>query len=210
MKKELRRNRRRRYKKKEKHGLFLAIKLALICYLAIFGISYMTSNTSAYYSSQASISEIITADTWEDPDENNQCGEENEEATASGDEINADCVDKDEPKVEEEKVTDQENSEPGESEDKSDETDIEKEDKVDSDAGKEKENQNPKEDTQKQPDKEDESVDESNEKKPDDKAPVEKAPEDSSDDELNTTVTKEDNTKKVEGDTNEQEEGSVE
>jgi YqxM protein len=194
--------RRRRYKTREKHGLFIAIKMALICYLAIFGISYMTSDTSAFYSDQSKVSQVITTGIWEDPEEANECDDED---AISDHEINVDCVNEEED-LNIEKETETENIEPKESDD----TDIEKEEKVEPDAGKEEENQNPEEETQKQPEKEDESLDESNENKPDDKGAGEKAPEDSSEDETNTTVTKEEKTKKTEGDTNDEEESNVE
>ena len=42
--------------------------MALICYLAIFGVSYMTSGTSAYFSNQSEVPQMITAGTWEDSD----------------------------------------------------------------------------------------------------------------------------------------------
>jgi YqxM protein len=198
LKKELRKNRRRRYKKMEKHGLFLSIKMALICYLAIFGISYMTSDTSAFYSDQSKVSQVITAGIWEDPEEA-ECGDED---AVSDNEINVDCEnEEDELNVEDEKETEPENKEPTESEDKSNETENEKEVEVDSDAGI-VEPQNPEED--------DESVEESKEEKPKDDAPIEKVPEDSSDDETNTAVTKEEKTKKTEGDTNDEEESNVE
>lgn len=77
--------RRRRYKKK-KYDLFLISKIALICYLAIFGVGYITSDTSAYYSSQSEISQIITAGIWEVTD--NACGQldgEDEEGTSGKD-----------------------------------------------------------------------------------------------------------------------------
>jgi YqxM protein len=142
LKKELRRERRRRYKKMEKRGLFLSIKMALICYLAIFGISYMTSDTSAFYSDQSNVSQVITAGIWEDPEEANECGDED---AISDNEINVDCENEEED-LNIEKETETENIEPKESEDKSDDTDIEKEEKVEPDAGKEEENQNPEED----------------------------------------------------------------
>ena len=80
--------RRRRYKKK-KYDLFLSLKIALICYLAIFGISYMSSDTSAYFSSQSEVSQTITAGIWEVPVVlMNQCGEEIEKDAVSSEEIN--------------------------------------------------------------------------------------------------------------------------
>ena len=63
--------RRRRYKKKQ-YDFFLISKIVLICYLAIFGIGYLSSDTSAYYSSQSEITQIITAGIWE---EETKCGE---------------------------------------------------------------------------------------------------------------------------------------
>lgn len=82
--------RRRRYKKK-KYDLFLISKIALICYLAIFGVGYMTSDTSAYFSSQSEISQTITAGFWEVPQVLvNGCGEESpiDEVSSEGTEYN--------------------------------------------------------------------------------------------------------------------------
>lgn len=80
--------RRRRYKKK-KYDLFLISKIALICYLAIFGVGYMSSNTTAYYSSQSEVSQIITAGTWEVPEVLiNGCGEEDTIDEVSNEAIN--------------------------------------------------------------------------------------------------------------------------
>lgn len=65
-----------RYKKK-KHDLILYLKIALICYLTIFGVGYMSSDTSAYLSSQVEFSETITAGEWVVPGILvNACGEE--------------------------------------------------------------------------------------------------------------------------------------
>ena len=65
-----------RYKKR-KHDLILYLKIALIFYLTIFGVGYMSSDTSAYLSSQSEFSETVTAGIWEDPEVLiNACGEE--------------------------------------------------------------------------------------------------------------------------------------
>ncbi|MFL0583685.1 hypothetical protein ACH0B6_13975 [Solibacillus silvestris] len=56
-----------RYKKK-KRDLILYLKVTLICYLAIFGVAYMSSDTSANFSSQSVITGTITADIWEIPE----------------------------------------------------------------------------------------------------------------------------------------------
>lgn len=83
---------RRRYKKK-KYDLFLVFKIALICYLAIFGVGYMSSDTSAYFSNQSEVSQTITAGTWEDP----QCGEDdgNSKDAISNGENETECEDVD-------------------------------------------------------------------------------------------------------------------
>ena len=60
----LRSKRSHRYKKK-KNDLFLILKITLICYLTIYGIGYMTSDTSAYFSNQSEVTQIFTAGTWE-------------------------------------------------------------------------------------------------------------------------------------------------
>lgn len=79
--------RRRRYKKK-KYDFILISKIALICYLAIFGLSYLTSDTSAYFSSQSEVSETITAGIWEVPEVLvNACGEEYTIDEVTGEEI---------------------------------------------------------------------------------------------------------------------------
>ena len=159
---------------KKSKGLFIVFKMALICYLVIFGISYITSDTSANFSNQSEVSQTITAGVWENPV--NQCGEENEEDAVSGDEINVDCGN------EEEEEEEEEESMIEDEEDKSSETDIEKEDKSDLDTGDEEEHQNPEEDEQKQPDDEGESVNESDEKEPNDSDSIEsRESEDSSD-----------------------------
>ncbi|MEO4054507.1 hypothetical protein [Solibacillus sp. CAU 1738] len=87
---------RRRYKKK-KHDLILYLKIALICYLTIFGVGYMSSDTSAYLSSQVEFSETITAGEWVVPGiPVNACGEEYtidevlSKETDIKDEVNAD------------------------------------------------------------------------------------------------------------------------
>lgn len=80
--------RRRRYKKK-KYDLYLISKIALICYLAIFGVGYMSSDTSAYLSSQSEVSEVITASIWEVPEVLNGCGDVSNEDTDSNSEDKA-------------------------------------------------------------------------------------------------------------------------
>ncbi|MFC5604736.1 hypothetical protein [Sporosarcina koreensis] len=82
--KRKRQERRRRYKKNYE-GLFLSIKIACICYLTIFGTSYMSSGTSAFFSSQNTVSSTITAGIW------NYCGEEDDIDVASS-EISIDQV----------------------------------------------------------------------------------------------------------------------
>lgn len=52
-----------RYKKK-KRDLILYLKITLICYLAIFGVAYMSSDTSANFSSQSVLTGAITAGIW--------------------------------------------------------------------------------------------------------------------------------------------------
>ena len=67
---------RRRYKKR-KHDLILYLKIALICYLTIFGVGYISSDTSAYLSSKSEFSNTMTAGIWEVPEVLvNACGEE--------------------------------------------------------------------------------------------------------------------------------------
>ncbi|MDY0404815.1 amyloid fiber anchoring/assembly protein TapA [Virgibacillus sp. 179-BFC.A HS] len=53
----------------KKRGLFLILKIMIVCYLIVFGISFMTSDTSAYLSSQSKVSGEITAGEWEVADE---------------------------------------------------------------------------------------------------------------------------------------------
>lgn len=66
----------RRYKKR-KHDLILYLKIALICYLTIFGVGYISSDTSAYLSSKSEFSNTMTAGIWEVPEVLvNACGEE--------------------------------------------------------------------------------------------------------------------------------------
>ncbi|MER2071628.1 MAG: SipW-dependent-type signal peptide-containing protein [Psychrobacillus sp.] len=90
----MRSKRRRRYKKK-KYDLFLISKIALICYLAIFGIGYMSSDTSAYFSSQSEISQTITAGIWEVPKEIvNGCGKEDTIDDVSNEETEVNLEDK--------------------------------------------------------------------------------------------------------------------
>jgi len=83
----LKSKRRRRYKKK-KYDFILISKIALICYLAIFGLGYLTSDTSAFFSSQSEVSETITAGIWEVPEVLvNACGEEYTIDEVTGEEI---------------------------------------------------------------------------------------------------------------------------
>ncbi|MEK3952553.1 SipW-dependent-type signal peptide-containing protein [Psychrobacillus sp. FSL K6-1464] len=88
--------RRRRYKRK-KYDFILISKIALICYLAIFGLGYLTSDTSAYLSSQSEVSQTITAGIWEVPEILvNACGEEYTIDEVTGDEILVNPKDSDE------------------------------------------------------------------------------------------------------------------
>lgn len=45
--------------------LEIVIKVALICYVVIFSVSYLTSGTSAYFSSHQQVNPVITAGDWE-------------------------------------------------------------------------------------------------------------------------------------------------
>lgn len=92
--------RRRRYKKK-KYDFFLISKIALIGYLAIFGVGYMSSDTSAYLSSQSEISQTITAGFWENPKVLNGCGEEYTIDEVTGEKIIVDSKGKDGNPIEE-------------------------------------------------------------------------------------------------------------
>ena len=93
--------RRRRYKKK-KHDLLLYSKIALICYLSIFGISYMSSDTSAYFTNQSEFSQIITVGKWEVPDVLvDGCGKEYTIDEVSNEETNDVLEDKDDNAIEE-------------------------------------------------------------------------------------------------------------
>lgn len=75
-----------RYKKK-KRDLILYLKITLICYLAIFGVAYMSSDTSANFSSQSVLTGAITADIWEVPEiPAIACGMEDSTAKVPGDE----------------------------------------------------------------------------------------------------------------------------
>src|SRR5690606_789456 len=69
---------------KNHQGLFLSLKITCICYLAIFGTSYMTSGTSAFFSNQSTVGSSITAGIWEVP---KYCGEEDEMETGSREEV---------------------------------------------------------------------------------------------------------------------------
>lgn len=68
----MRRKRKRRILKKRHQGLFMSLKLAIIGYLVIFSVSYMSTGTSAYLSSQAVVSDMIIAGVW-------GCSEETED-----------------------------------------------------------------------------------------------------------------------------------
>ena len=94
--------RRRRYKKK-KYDFILISKIALICYTAIYGLGYLTSDTSAYFSSRSEVTQTITAGIWEVPEVLvNACGEEYtidvvpSKEVESNDENKVDCENKDE------------------------------------------------------------------------------------------------------------------
>ncbi|MFD1928589.1 hypothetical protein ACFSFY_11165 [Sporosarcina siberiensis] len=69
----MRGKRRRRYKKNNRIIIF-NLKIALICYTTIFGVSFMSNETSAFLSSQTEISQGITAGVWVVP-ELDECGE---------------------------------------------------------------------------------------------------------------------------------------
>ncbi|MBO0588885.1 SipW-dependent-type signal peptide-containing protein [Sporosarcina sp. E16_8] len=228
-------SKRRRKPRKKNYGLLLPLKLALVCYLAIFGVGYLTSNTSAYLTSQAEISQTITADV--SAILMNQCGEEIEKDVVTSEEIEEDCVDKDlveldaassdvgckgeDDKLLGENKLDVVSSEKIEVDCKNIDDESkgtvevenaakENENNADLDANKGKEQQKPENGDQEQPDGQDDSVIESTEKKLDDKGSVEsKAPENSAetkkDDEINAVVTPVINTKIAEGDTNERE-----
>lgn len=81
--KRKRQERKRRYKKNHQ-GLFLSLKITCICYLAIFGTSYMTSGTSAFFSNQSTVGASIIAGTWVVP---KYCGEEVEMEAGSREEV---------------------------------------------------------------------------------------------------------------------------
>ena len=88
--------RRRRYKKK-KYDFILISKILLICYLTIFGLGYLTSDTSAYFSSQSEVSQTITAGIWEVPEVLvNACGEEYTIDEVTGEEVLVNPKDNDE------------------------------------------------------------------------------------------------------------------
>ncbi|MDY0393892.1 amyloid fiber anchoring/assembly protein TapA [Virgibacillus halophilus] len=64
----LRKKRIRTFREKNRVMLLL-LKCIVVCYVAVFGVSYITSDTSAYYSKQTKVSQKITAGTWEEADE---------------------------------------------------------------------------------------------------------------------------------------------
>ncbi len=83
-----------RYKKK-KRDLILYLKITLICYLAIFGVAYMSTDTSANFSSQSVITGTITADIWEVPEVPAiACGMEDTTDKVTGDESSPTSEDK--------------------------------------------------------------------------------------------------------------------
>ena len=83
-----------RYKKKER-DLILYLKITLICYLAIFGVAYMSSDTSANFSSQSVLTGAITADIWEVPEVPAiACGMEDTTDKVPGDESSPTSEDK--------------------------------------------------------------------------------------------------------------------
>ena len=211
--------------KDKRHRFSLTLKIALICFVTMFGINYMSSDTSAYLSSQSEVTQIITAGIWEipvdpAPDVLGQCDEEskvepedkdqksnleNDKEAVASEEIQVDCDDIDgEPKVEDEKATDQENEEKKELENVEDKTDL--------DVDTEKEQGTSVDVVETKPNAPDEG-NKSNEQKSDEKKSVEsKAPEVSSekkiDEELNAIVKPEENTKEAEGDSNEEKENN--
>jgi len=186
--------------------------------VTLFGISYISSETSAHLSSQSEVSQLITAGIWVIPVEltpvpPDQCDgeskvEPNDKKAVSNEEIQVDCGDKAEKDegIEGEKATDPVNEEINESENVDDKADV--------DVNIEKEQETPVDDVETQPDAPDE-VNKSNEQKPDEKKSVEsKAPEAGSekkiDEELNAIVKPEENTEKSEGDSNEKAESNEE
>lgn len=52
--------------------LFIIVKTAIVCYLIMFSASYLTSDTSANFTSQQEVNHMITASDWEieDPEMN--------------------------------------------------------------------------------------------------------------------------------------------
>ena len=221
--------RRRRYKKK-KPNILLRLKIALIFYVAIFGVGYMSSDTTAYLSSQSEVSQTITAE-WEVPVVStpglDSCGDAD-----SSEESMVDCEDIDDMPVEgEEKdqatedeiATEQENQ-------KSDElgnADNEGGNEADLDVDTEMKQEIPEVDDQIQPNGQDESINESNENKPNNNESInesnenkpnnnesvevnvpEVSTETKNDDEPNASEKADNNTEKAEGDTNEEAEGA--
>lgn len=214
--------RRRRYKKKEQSHL-LRIKIALICYTTIFGISYLTSDTIAYIHSESEVSGLITAGTWEIPEEIveliDPCSEAEETVDADSE---ADCERAgDEPvdengqddSVGEEEAIDLGDEDIDELEDEKgkaeEEKEIEKE--GDEESADETGNMQPKpdEDIQQQPVGQEETVDKPKEQAVADPVPTnEQAPEKSGEEkqeEPKATVIQEDNNN-VEGELSEKEE----
>lgn len=198
----MRKKRRRRYQQKQ-HNLFLITKIALIFYLTIFGIGYMSSETSAYLSSQSGVSQMITAGVWEE-ESVGECDKDIDENVLLDDGINVDCEDEDN-EVEEE--NEQDNIIEGEDE-------VDKEDEVDLDVNKEPEQENAESDNHKQPVVQENAEDEDEEEKKVDNQEIEenKVSEENVEkkkpDETKAVVEPEKNTGKAQEDLNEKEESN--
>lgn len=69
---------------RKKYGpLLIGIKTMVICYLVLFSVSYLTSDTVAYFNDPKQVSNIlITAGVWEDEDEEASIEEEKESSLA--------------------------------------------------------------------------------------------------------------------------------
>ena len=215
------------------------MKLALICYLVIFSASYISTGTSAYYSSQSVVFDTITAGIWEETVKN-ACGEgvsnDNQIGTTQKSTINTDLSDEkndadcEEIDVEDldcknlDKISEEVNGDDGEASDDINEDcesiDDQFEEVSDIDEVVEDEQATNQESTEENDgnievnlDGEQENPEEGIKKQPDNKDSTEiKAAEEDSDkkidDELNVPIKQEQNTKKTEGDSNEQEENN--
>lgn len=211
--------------RKKNHSLLLVSKIALICYVTIFGISYMSSDTSAFLSSQSGVSQTITAGTWPIT-VLNACGEEIEIDPVTGEEIIINPVQKDD-KPKEENDTDALSNEETmidcENNVKVPEVEGKKVEAIEDEEATEQENEETNElenvdgntdsdvnieNGQENPVNNVEEHEGTEEQKPVDQDSAEnKAPEESTEivGELNTVVTPGENTMKAEGDTNERE-----